>query len=188
LTSAKGETVPIPHLKNFNLQEWINSNRQEWAQGPGRLKLIWEDSDYLAFVSSEPTTELQFHVNPGDEIFYQLEGKLDLHHITSDGDREISVMHPGDILLLPANRPHSPRREDPDWSWTLVVTRKRSPGEMDRWVWFCENCNNKLYETIFASTGPGAVAAKARDGAKEDLRANEKLRACSKCGELLPTP
>ena len=178
----------LPHLRNINLKEWIDTNRDQWSRGPGRLKLIWENSDYLTFVSSEPTTELQFHRNPGDEIFYQVEGQLDLHHIASDGERKIAVLRPGDLFLLTANVPHSPRRADPDHSWTLVVTRRRRPGETDRWAWFCERCNHKLYETSFESTGPGAAAAKARDEAKTVLRKNEQLRTCSKCDEVLPAP
>jgi 3-hydroxyanthranilate 3,4-dioxygenase len=184
----------FPHLTNFKLQEWVETHRQEWSQQPGRLKMIWEKSDFIAFLSSEPTTARQFHVNPGDEIFYQLEGRLDLHYISPNGSRELMVVAPGEIFLLPAGVPHSPRRGDPDRSWTLVITRKRGPTEIDRWVWYCERCNNKLHETAFKTAGPSNVgnvhlseSMNALAEAEGRLQSQKQLRTCSKCGEVFPS-
>jgi 3-hydroxyanthranilate 3,4-dioxygenase len=28
----------------------------------------------------------------------------------------------------------------------LVIERKRQPGELDGFLWYCEKCGNKLYE------------------------------------------
>ncbi len=60
----------FPHLKGFNLQKWIDENRGDW----GQRRVIWQDSDFIAFVTRGPNRRKDYHINPGDEIFYQLEG------------------------------------------------------------------------------------------------------------------
>ncbi len=78
----------FPHLKNFNLRQWIEENRQDW----GRRRTIWEDSDFIAFVTRGPNNRSDFHINPGDEIFYQLEGELNLHYMTPEKKHEIAIL------------------------------------------------------------------------------------------------
>src|SRR6266487_1008012 len=65
----------FPHLKGFNLKQWIDENRNDW----GQWRVIWQDSDFIAFVTRGPNRRKDYHINPGDEIFYQLEGELNLH-------------------------------------------------------------------------------------------------------------
>ena len=93
----------FPHLQGFNLQKWIDENRADW----GQRRVIWRDSDFIAFVTRGPNRRKDFHINPGDEIFYQLEGELKLHYL-KDNKQDIAVLQPGDIFLLPKNTPHSP--------------------------------------------------------------------------------
>ncbi len=165
----------FPHLKNFNLEKWIEENRHNW----GQRRRIWEDSDFLAFVTRGPNSRSEFHIDPGDEIFYQLEGKLNLHYITKEGKRDLTVIQAGELFLLPANVPHSPRRGE--GSWTFVVERKRRPEEQDRWVWYCEKCNGQVYETS-QSFDDRSEAVKC---ANDVLKADEKLRTCSRCSTPL---
>ncbi len=165
----------FPHLKNFNLEKWIEENRHNW----GQRRRIWEDSDFLAFVTRGPNSRSEFHIDPGDEIFYQLEGELNLHYITNEGNRDLTVIQAGELFLLPANVPHPPRRGE--GSWTLVVERKRRPEEQDRWVWYCEKCNGQVYEA-FQSFDDGSEAVKR---ANDVLKADEKLRTCSRCSTPL---
>jgi 3-hydroxyanthranilate 3,4-dioxygenase len=175
----------FPHLKAFNLQEFVAQHREEWDRDTVPRRLIWEDSDYIVMLQRGPTSALQFHVNQGDEIFYQVEGELHFHYFTPEGERELLVVGPGETFLLPRSVPHSPRR--PAGSWTLVVERQRGADEADGWIWFCERCNHKLYETSAHSGGPqeasrGSVApwlATATDA----LRA---MGSCPQCGAPVP--
>src|SRR3954469_13783522 len=128
-----------PALTNFKLDEYIQANRVEWAVGNVARKLIWEDSEYITFLNRGPQPDPQYHVNPGDEIFYQVEGELNFHYMAEDGEHRLLVVHPGEFFLLPARVPHSVRR--PEGSWTFVVERKRRPEERDGWVWYCERCS-----------------------------------------------
>ncbi|MFQ5681920.1 MAG: 3-hydroxyanthranilate 3,4-dioxygenase [Candidatus Binatia bacterium] len=165
----------FPHLKNFNLKEWIEENRQDW----GQRRRIWEDSDFIAFVTRGPNSRSDFHIDPGDEIFYQLEGELNLHYITKEGKRDLAVIKAGELFLLPANVPHSPRRGE--GSWSFVVERKRRPEEQDRFVWYCEKCNGQIYETSLSFNDPSDAVKQAYDV----LKADGKLRTCSRCGTRL---
>lgn len=164
----------FPHLKGFNLQKWIDENRGDW----GQRRVIWQDSDFIAFVTRGPNRRKDYHINPGDEIFYQLEGELNLHYIEHD-KRELAVLKAGDLFLLPRKMPHSPRRAD--GSWTLVVERTRGREEMDRFIWPCENCGTKLYETAIRFDDPGDAVNKATQALKSD----PTLSTCKQCGDIL---
>jgi 3-hydroxyanthranilate 3,4-dioxygenase len=165
----------FPHLKGFNLQQWINENRSDW----GQRRVIWQDSDFIAFVTRGPNRRKDFHINPGDEIFYQLEGELKLHYLSDTKKQEVAVLKQGDLFLLPAKVPHSPRRGE--GSWTLVVERKRQPVEMDLFIWPCEKCGNNLYETEVRFDDPGNAVAEATSR----LKADPRLATCSRCNEVL---
>ena len=161
------------HLKNFNLKQWINENRGNW----GQRRTIWEDSDFIAFVTRGPNSRIDFHIDPGDEIFYQLEGELNLHYMTPKQEHEIAVIKEGELFLLPAHVPHSPRRGD--GSWTFVIERKRRADEQDRFVWFCEKCDTKLYESTVRFDDP----TEAVKTANESMKTNKEMRTCPKCGQ-----
>ena len=163
----------FPHLKNFNLKQWVDENRGNW----GQRRIIWEDSDFIAFVTRGPNSRTDFHIDPGDEIFYQLEGELNLHYMTPEQKHEIAVITEGELFLLPANVPHSPRRGE--GSWTFVIERKRRPDEQDRFVWYCEKCGTKLYETTVRFDDPTNAVKRANDS----MKANKDLRTCPRCGE-----
>ncbi|HXV48104.1 MAG TPA: 3-hydroxyanthranilate 3,4-dioxygenase [Candidatus Binatia bacterium] len=164
----------FPHLKSFNLQNWIDENRGDW----GQRRVIWQDSDFIAFVTRGPNRRKDYHINPGDEIFYQLEGELNLHYF-KDNKAKLAVLQAGDIFLLPKNIPHSPRRAE--GSWTYVVERQRGKEETDRFIWPCEKCGNLLHETTVRFDDPSDAVSRATDS----LKANPSLATCKECGEVL---
>jgi 3-hydroxyanthranilate 3,4-dioxygenase len=164
----------LPHLKGFNLQRWIEENRRNW----GQRRVIWQDSDFIAFVTRGPNRRKDYHINPGDEIFYQLEGELNLHYL-KDGEPDLAVLKAGDLFLMPGQVPHSPRRAD--GSWTFVIERKRAKEEMDRFIWPCEKCGNSLYETTVRFDDPSDAVNKAT----QSLRSDPALATCKQCGQTL---
>jgi 3-hydroxyanthranilate 3,4-dioxygenase len=164
----------FPHLQGFNLQQWIEQNRGNW----GQRRVIWQDSDYIAFVTRGPNRRKDYHINPGDEIFYQLEGELNLHY-RKDGCPELAVLQAGDLFLLPRNVPHSPRRGE--GSWTFVIERSRSPKEIDRFIWPCEKCGNELYATEVRFDDPGDAVG----GATRRMKSDPALATCQRCGAVL---
>jgi 3-hydroxyanthranilate 3,4-dioxygenase len=175
----------FPHLKSFNLQKFVDEHRHEWDDNKTLRKLVWEDSDYIVMLQHGPTSDQQFHVNQGDEIFYQVEGELNFHYFTPEGKRELMVVGPGEMFHLTRDVPHSPRR--PPGSWTLVVERKRRPDERDGWLWFCEKCNHKLYETRVQSGGPQEpVPGRVSPWMAEARQKLTEMGKCPQCGEPVP--
>ena len=83
--------------------------------------MVWEDGEFIVMVVGSNTRK-DFHVNEGEEFFYQLEGDITLK--VQDGGKIVDVpIREGEIFLLPARVPHSPRR--PDGTIGVVVEKKR---------------------------------------------------------------
>ncbi len=134
-------------MKPFNLNKWIQENR-DLLKPPVSNKNLYPDSDdYIVMVVGGPNARKDYHYNETEELFYQLEGSITI--ITQqDGKRHEMQLHAGDIYLHPAKTPHSPVRTAN--SVGLVVERKRAgKGFTDGLLWFCDNCNHKLYEVYF---------------------------------------
>ena len=123
----------LPHLKGFNLQKWIDDNRGDW----GQRRVIWQDSDFIAFVTRGPNKRKDYHINPGDEIFYQLEGELNLHYLKDD-KHDVAVLKRRRFFLLPASIRRI-RRAERMAHGPSSSKRRRSPQEIDRFIWPCEN-------------------------------------------------
>ena len=161
--------------KPFNLDKWIDENRHELKPPVGNRNLYKESGDYIVMIVAGPNARKDYHYNETEEWFYQLEGDINVRKAV---DIPLSA---GDMFLLPAMVPHSPMRSE--GSIGLVIECKRSKGEQDGLMWFCDNCNNKLHEYKFPLT----------DIEKDflprfrEFYANKELRTCNKCGTVMET-
>jgi 3-hydroxyanthranilate 3,4-dioxygenase len=135
-------------LAAFNLKSWIDANRA-LLKPPVGNKLLFRDSEFIIMVIGGPNDRRDFHVDPGDEFFFQLEGDITLRTV-QHGKLVDVLIRAGEVLLLPANTPHSPRR--PANTIGLVVERVRGTHEPDGFQWYCERCQNKLYEEFAVIT------------------------------------
>ena len=117
----------------------------------------------------------------GPEFFYQLEGDMLLQTI-QDGQRVDIPIREGEILMLPPKVPHSPQRFADTVG--LVVERKRLPEELDGFMWFCDNCDHKLYEEfLYISDIVGQLPP-----IFDRFYNSEENRTCEKCGTVMPQP
>lgn len=132
----------------FNFKKWIDEHRH-LLKPPVGNKVVWKDREFIVMVVGGPNARTDFHVNQSEEFFYQLEGNMVLKVMTREGFQDIPITA-GDIYLLPPNTPHSPQREA--GSVGLVIERRRREGEIDGLQWYCEKCQNKLYEEFFKLT------------------------------------
>ena len=91
------------------------------------------------------------------------------------------VMLPeGSIYLLPANVPHAPMR-GPD-TVGLIVERIRKNGMMDTHRWYCEKCNNILYEKTVAIE----VLERDMPPVFDAYYGDPENQRCKKCGHVNP--
>jgi 3-hydroxyanthranilate 3,4-dioxygenase len=169
----------MPISKPFNLTKWIDDNRQLLKPPVGNKNLYTDSGDYIVMIVAGPNARKDFHYNETEELFYQLEGSIQI--ITQeDGERNVLELNAGDMYLHKAKVPHSPVRS-PD-SIGLVIERKRAgQGYTDGLLWYCENCNDKLHEVYF----------ELNDIEKDFLPHfntfynSEDLRTCKKCGTVM---
>ncbi|MPZ75064.1 MAG: 3-hydroxybutyryl-CoA dehydratase [Deltaproteobacteria bacterium] len=152
------------------------------AEGKGR-RVVWQDSESLAFLSSGRKERKDFHIDPSDEVTLQLSGVQNLVYIDAEGKQKTTVIKAGQMLLCPGGVPHSPRVDDN--SWFIVFERKRKAGERDHFLWFCENCGDKVYQ---ATVEVGDYRQDPVSQVHQKFYGDESLRTCQKCGHIMPVP
>jgi len=167
--------------KPFNLNKWIEENRDLLKPPVANKNLYRASEDYIVMVVGGPNARKDYHYNETEELFYQLEGSIKVT-IQENGERKEMELHAGDMYLHPAKVPHSPVRSE--GSVGLVIERIRAgKGFTDGLLWFCDNCNHKIHEVYF----------ELNDVEKDFLPHfktfynSEKLRTCTQCGTVMET-
>ena len=163
----------------FNLKAWIDEHR-DLLKPPVGAEMVWKDSEFIIMVIGGPNARRDFHIDPADEFFYQLEGDIALEYIDGDGQRQKAEIKQGDVFLLPANVPHSPQRGENTVG--LVVERVRAPEEPEKFAWYCEKCNAKIYEL---NRGKDELLVDLRK-ANERYNVDDEMRTCESCGYVQP--
>ncbi len=163
----------------FNLHQWVEENRHLLKPPVGNKNLYKDAEDYIVMVVAGPNARKDYHYNETEELFYQLEGQIEVH-IQEDGRKKTFKLGPGDMYLHPARVPHSPVRHK--GSIGLVVERKRQDLDAkDGLLWFCDHCNHKLYEAYFT------LEDIEKDFLKhfEKFYGSKELRTCDRCGTVM---
>ena len=164
----------------FNLQKWIDENRDALKPPVGNRNLYKDAGDYIVMIVAGPNARKDYHYNETEELFYQLEGDI-IVRIQEDGKARDIEIKQGDMFLLPSMIPHSPIRSE--GSIGLVIECKRTKEMQDGLMWFCDNCNHKLHEVKFPLTD----VEKDFQPRFREYYASEELRTCDKCGTTMET-
>lgn len=167
--------------KPFNLKNWIEENKDLLKPPVGNQQIYKGNDDFIVMVVGGPNARKDFHFNEGEELFYQLEGTMNLR-IMNDGVVEDIALHAGDMFLLPPRVPHLPQR--PANTIGLVIEKYRKPDEKDGFLWFCEKCNTKLYDEFVEVKD----IVKQLPEVMNRFYANEELRTCKNCGHKMEPP
>ena len=126
----------------INFKDWIDNNRH-LLKPPVGNQVVYDKGDFMIMVVGGPNSRKDYHVDPVEEFFYQLEGDMVLK-VIENGQRVDIPIKEGEIFLLPKNLPHSPQRFDDTVG--LVVEYKREEGALDSFQWYCDACDSLLYE------------------------------------------
>jgi 3-hydroxyanthranilate 3,4-dioxygenase len=171
----------MANIAPVHLMKWIEEHKTLFS-GPVANKEVFPESEFIYQIVRGPNARNDFHIDPGDEIFYQLKGDITVRCIDADGTPRDVTVREGEAMLCRAGTPHCPIR--PADTWGLVVERKRRPDERDGLAWFCERCGAKLHETTFSVTN---IEVELLDAIKA-FNSSPALRTCKKCGTVLPVP
>jgi 3-hydroxyanthranilate 3,4-dioxygenase len=164
----------------FNFQQWIQDNRQS-LKPPVANKLLFEDGDFIIMAVGGPNTRKDYHDDPGEEFFYQIEGDMVLRIMAHGAPRDIAIRE-GEMFLLPAHVPHSPQRFANTIG--LVVERKRVSGELDGFLWYCDQCHQKIHEEYL----PLQSIVTDLPPLFDRFWGSENARRCTHCGDVMPLP
>ena len=167
-------------LPPIDFKDWINRNRN-LLKPPVCNKVVYEDTEFIIMVVGGPNTRKDFHVDEGEEFFYQIEGDMVLNIFKNNKIENITIKE-GNIFLLPPRVPHSPQRFENTVG--LVIERKRRDNELDGFQWYCDSCNHLLYEKFFKLENIETQLPIIF----EKFWSNDEARTCNNCKEYLEKP
>lgn len=165
----------------FSFKQWIDDNRHLLKPPVGNQQVYTGNDNFIVMVVGGPNTRKDYHYNETEEFFYQMEGDIVLR-IQEEGKPVDIPIKEGDIFLLPPKVPHSPQR--PANSIGLVMEMRRNHGETDGFMWFCDNCNHKLYEEFLHLED----IVKQLPPIMNKFYASEENRTCDNCGSVMEPP
>jgi len=166
--------------KPFHLREWIDEHR-DMLRPPVCNQQVYMDSEFIVMVVGGPNSRKDYHYDEGEEFFYQLEGDMLLKTMQEGRPVDIPIKE-GEIFLLPPRMPHSPQRFANTVG--LVIERTRRPGEQDGFMWYCENCNELLYEEYLQLEN---IVTQLPPIFDRFFSSTDK-RTCKRCGEVMEKP
>lgn len=177
-TPASTDSLTPP----FNLTAWIAEHRHE-LKPPVANKQVWHYGEMIVMVVGGGNVRTDYHDDPRDEFFYQLEGEMILKVREPGKQATDVVIGEGEVFLLPAHVRHSPQRPNPD-SVGVVVEYARPEGSVDGFEWYCEECNSLVHrvevelKSIVDDLPPLFDA----------FYASIEARTCGNCGAVHPSP
>ena len=180
-TRINPETHPLP----FSLPAFISAHASS-LRPPVANKLLYGGSgcEYQIQIVGGPNSRTDFHIEDGEEWFYQLQGDMLLRIVDGGVVKDLSIAE-GESFLLPAHVPHSQQRLA--GTVGLVIERRRERGwQQDGLRWYCRRpgCDGVVYEDRFTCTDLGSQLKTII----ESYYGDERKRTCSKCGQLDPPP
>lgn len=170
--------------KPFNLMRWIEEHRDEFKPPVMNKQFFPEASDVIVFVSLGPNTRNDYHVNPTEELFYQLEGDIAVRVRPLDGSKPRDVViREGEMWLCPRKVPHRPQR--PKGTIGLIVEFPRVvDGKTydDGLRWYCPECDTLVHEASFRLAHIDEDLHRVMD---EFWEGPERGRTCQNCGYVI---
>lgn len=164
----------------FDFAKWVKDHEQMLKPPVNNEMMYTGTDDFVVQVVGGPNQRHDYHVDPYEEWFYQIHGNMHVN-VMDEGKPKTVHIREGEVWLLPRNLPHSPQRPEAG-SVGIVIERIRPEKTLEKFQWYCPNCNNLVHE----------VELQVRDLVKdmppvfEAFHADEQARTCKKCGTLHP--
>ena len=162
----------------LNLARWIEEHRDQLKPPVGN-KLIWRERQFTVMIVGGPNIRKDFHINPTEEFFYQLEGDMVLRIMDENLKRVDIPIREGEIYLLPKLVPHSPQR--PEGTIGMVVEMERPKDQLDHVRYYCDKCDHVLFDPTFYCIDLGTQLKPLIEQFKGDLA----LRTCDQCSHVM---
>src|SRR5258708_24295058 len=130
----------MKNLKALNLKSWIKENKEKFKPPVGNAQ-VWEDGEMMVTVVGGPNQRRDYHDDPTEEFFYQLQGNIFIRVMEAPGKPPLEILvNEGDVFLLPTHTRHSPQRQ----AGSIGVLFEMSRPELspDCFSWYCPYCHH----------------------------------------------
>ncbi len=141
--------MSLPSNLKLNLASWIKKNHKNLKPPVSNKQLFEGAKDMILFVSGGPNTRNDYHVNPTEELFYQLKGTIAVRVRPLDGSKPHEVIiKEGELFCLPRWVPHRPQRPAGTLGLIVEFPRPDVPGDagLDALRWYCPKCDGLVHE------------------------------------------
>ncbi|GMS79492.1 hypothetical protein PENTCL1PPCAC_1667 [Pristionchus entomophagus] len=128
----------------INVNRWIKENKKDFVP-PVCNKCMYSDQLKMFFVGG-PNQRRDYHLEEGEEVFYQLKGSMCLKVIERGVKKDI-VINEGELFVLPSRVEHSPQRFENTIG--AVVERTRAEDELDCVRYFLDDSTTRQFERWF---------------------------------------
>nr|XP_033794842.1 3-hydroxyanthranilate 3,4-dioxygenase [Geotrypetes seraphini] len=137
-----------------NVRQWIEDSKPCFLP-PVCNKLMHSSQLKVMFVGG-PNQRKDYHIEEGEELFFQVKGDMCLKIIQYGKHRDIYIRE-GEMFLLPARIPHSPQRFADTVG--LVFERERLKTETDGLRYYVGESTDVLFEKWFYCENLGTQLA-----------------------------
>lgn len=166
-------------LSAFNFKAWIDDHRH-LLKPPVGNRMVYEDADLMVTVVGGPNKRTDYHDDPVEEFFYQLEGDMVLK-LFDQGEFYDVPIREGDVFLLPPHVRHSPQRPQ-EGSVGLVIEPKRPEGALDAIEWYCFSCGTLVHRAELRLTS----IVEDLPPVYEAFYGSTQARTCDACATVHP--
>lgn len=171
---------PHPKYQPFSLEQWIEKNREHLKPPVANKQLFDEKTGMVIMIVGGPNTRVDFHDDPVEEFFYQLQGDM-LLKIAEGGSIHDVPIREGEVFVLPPHARHSPQRPVAG-SIGLVVEGTRREGDIDGFEWFCFECGEMIHRVELVIND----IVKDLPPLFEAFYRSARDRTCKNCGAIHP--
>jgi len=130
-------------LQKYEIPSWIEANKHRFL--PPVLKEYMYDEQLKVLWVVGPNQQY-YHLEEGEELFYQWKGDIRLNVLLKNGFKDITIKE-GQIFMLPGRVYHQPKR--PDGTLGVIFERTRAPHEPDCIRYFVDGTQDLLWERWF---------------------------------------
>jgi 3-hydroxyanthranilate 3,4-dioxygenase len=153
--AASSFTTPFTAV---NINEYVDDILPS-LKPPVANRVWFAGPQFFVMIVGGPNKRDDFHFQPGQELFWQLRGPMQLDVMEQEEGNETLQrkkipIADGEMFLLPKLTHHSPQRFPETVG--LVCERIRSPDDIDFLKWFVPNTGDILYEENFNCSDIGS--------------------------------
>lgn len=175
--AAACRTRIIPPI---NIQRWIEEYSDQLKPPVGN-KYLYDGDGFFVMVIAGPNARNDFHMTRSEEYFYQFKGDIIVRVIENGTIKDIPIRE-GETFFVPSGIPHSPTR--PPDTIGIVVELRRPPGETEHLQFYCESCEELVYDKEFDC----ADIVEHFVRSMEEFWADPDLSTCRSCGIRVTKP